>query len=104
MIKVKVSNIGDEVNSIIITGHADYAEYGKDIVCSAVSSIVITTVNAIFSFDTDYISYDEKKDKFVIEIKFHNELVDTLIANMLNMLQEIEKDYPRNIKIRKENL
>lgn len=104
MIKVKVSDREGKIDSIIITGHADYAEYGKDIVCSAVSSIVITTVNAIFSFNTDYISYDEMKDKFVITVKLHNELVDKLIANMLNMLQEIEEDYPKNIKIRKENL
>lgn len=104
MIKVKVSNINGETDSIVVTGHADYAEYGKDIVCSAVSSIIITTVNAILLFNADYISYDEMKDKFVIKIKIHNELVSKLIANMLNILQEIENNYPKNIKIRKENL
>ena len=35
-------------NSILITGHALFDDYGKDIVCSAVSSIVITTINGIF--------------------------------------------------------
>lgn len=33
----------DEDNQIlIVTGHADYAEYGKDIVCAGVSALVQT--------------------------------------------------------------
>ncbi len=37
MIKIKL----DEENlSLTVTGHADYAEYGKDIVCAGVSSLV----------------------------------------------------------------
>ena len=34
-------------SNISISGHALYNDFGKDIVCSAVSSIVITTVNGI---------------------------------------------------------
>ena len=45
MIKVKISK-----KSIEISGHAKYAAHGKDIVCAAVSSITITTVNAILKF------------------------------------------------------
>ncbi len=104
MIKVKVSSEGERLKNILITGHACYAEYGKDIVCSAVSSIVTTSVNAILSFDKNYISYEELKDKFSITIHLHNEIVDRLIGNMLNMLREVENNYPKNIKIRKENL
>lgn len=37
MIKIKL----DEENlSLTVIGHADYAEYGKDIVCAGVSSLV----------------------------------------------------------------
>ena len=42
MIKVEIEN-----NKIEIKGHANYDDYGKDIVCASVSSIVITTINAI---------------------------------------------------------
>ena len=38
-----------------IIGHAGYAESGNDIVCSAVSALSITTVNAIDAFtDIDF--------------------------------------------------
>ena len=99
MIKVKLSE-----DKIEITGHANYDEYGKDIVCSGVSSIVTTTVNAILSFNDKYRSYKEEKDKFTIVINLHNDIVDKLINNMINMLKEVETNYPKNLKIRKENL
>ncbi|GAA0355043.1 ribosomal-processing cysteine protease Prp [Bacillus horti] len=36
-----------QIASFILSGHADYAEAGKDIVCAAVSGISFGTVNAI---------------------------------------------------------
>jgi hypothetical protein len=104
MIKVEISNKNDQIYKINMIGHANYDDYGKDIVCAGASTIVTTTVNAIEMFDKKYISYESKKDNFEIVINTHNEIVDNLITNMINMLQELENDYPKNIKIRKENL
>ena len=104
MIKINISNKDGQIHKINMIGHSDYDDYGKDIVCAGASSIVTTTVNAILTFDKKFISYEEKKDNFEIVINTHNEIVDNLITNMLNMLQELENDYPTNIKIRKENL
>jgi uncharacterized protein YsxB (DUF464 family) len=104
MIKVNVSNKNCIIDSISIVGHAGYDIYGKDIVCSAVSSIVTTTINGILMFDNNFISYEQKKDNFKITINVHNEIVDNLVYNMLNLLKEIENDYPNNIKMKEENL
>ena len=41
---IKVYNYKDKIT---ISGHARYNEKGQDIVCSSVSSIVMTTINAI---------------------------------------------------------
>lgn len=103
MIKVNVL-VSDKVKKIVITGHANYDEYGKDIVCSSASSIVITTVNAIITFDENYIDYKEEKDKFTIEINKYDDTLEKLITNMLNMLKELENDYPKYIKIKEETL
>ena len=100
MIKVNIYGNNDKIELI---GHALFDDYGKDIVCAGVSSIVTTTINAILTFDENYINYQNTKDKFIIEINNHNEIVDNLINNMLDMLKNIEEDYPQNIKIRKEN-
>ena len=100
MIKVNIYGNNDKIELI---GHALFDDYGKDIVCAGVSSVVTTTINAILTFDENYVSYQKLKDKFEINIISHNEIVDNLINNMLDMLKNIEEDYPNNIKIRKEN-
>ena len=94
MIKVKV-----EKDNISIIGHANYDDYGKDIVCAAVSSIVITSVEGISQFDTEAITINEESNKLNIHINKYDNITDKLIHNMLNCLTEIEKKYPKNIKI-----
>lgn len=100
MIKVNLIGNNDKIEFI---GHAMYDSFGKDIVCAGVSSVVITTINAILSFDEDSIKYESLTDFFYIEVVKHGKITDKLILNMINMLKDIENDYPKNIKIRKEN-
>ena len=49
------------------TGHAGFANHGKDIVCAAVSVLVINTINSIEKFTQDDFSVDsdEKKGIFL---------------------------------------
>ena len=83
-----------------IKGHAGYDEYGKDIVCAAVSSTVITTVNAILSIDKDAIKVNEDSGVEISILK-HTEVVDKLINNMIDLLTELKNDYKDNIDIRR---
>ena len=94
MIKIKVGE-----NNISILGHANYDNYGKDIVCSAVSSVVMCSVEAIASFDQTAINVKQIKDKLDIIINKKDEITIKLINNMLRCLKEIEKQYPKNIQI-----
>ncbi len=89
-----------EKNKIEITGHSGYDTIGKDIVCSAVSSIVTTTINGIISIDEDAISYHYQDDKMLIELKKSDEITLKLIDNMLDLLEKLSKDYPKNIRIK----
>ena len=96
MIKISIKEENNKIKEIVIKGHACYDDYGKDIVCASVSSTVITTVNAISLIDKSSISYDE--NIFKIEVLKENEIVLKLLINMINMLKELEQDYPKNIK------
>ena len=101
MIKVKVlSKDNKHIDEINILGHADYEEYGKDIVCSSVSSIVTTTVNGIYEIDNTYLNVDAKEEgNMKITILKENAVCDKLIKNMLSLLSELEESYPENIKV-----
>ena len=67
--------------------------------CASVSSIVITTINAIIEIDEDSIYYEDLDNKILIEILKEDKIVKKLIDNMVFMLEGLEKDYPKNIKI-----
>ena len=101
MIKINIIKKDNLIDNISIKGHALYDESGKDIVCSSVSSIVITTVNAIIRFQKDAIIYDENDGYLKIEILKHNDIVDLLIDNMISLLEELEDQYKKYIKINK---
>jgi uncharacterized protein YsxB (DUF464 family) len=98
MIKINVLKKNEQLSKIKITGHAGYDDYGKDIVCAAVSATVITTINGILALSKT-IEYIENKDGVVIEVIKEDEITNKLLNNMLSMLSELEKDYPKNIKI-----
>lgn len=96
MIKVR-----KEANKITIKGHADYND-GPDIVCASVSSIMITTVNAILRFGDDLIEYKDDGNTVTIEILNNTDIVKSLIINMMSLLMELASKYPKNIKIESE--
>ena len=87
-------------NLISISGHAMYADYGKDIVCSAVSSIVITTINGILAINDQAITYKNKTDGIEIEIKSFDNVTLKLIDNMIQLLTKLSNDYPKNLKVK----
>lgn len=95
MIKVKVIlDNKSNYKSFICSGHAGFAEYGSDIVCSAVSALVINTANAIDQFTDN--EFDASEADGEITYYFNSEpdekaklLMDTLILG----LNEIQKLY-----------
>ena len=100
MIKVKIEKSGVNYKKISILGHAMYDDYGKDIVCSAASSIVTTTVNGILSIDREAINYMVSSRGMSITIKSTDRVVQILIRNMINLLKELENNYREFIQIK----
>ena len=98
MIKVSYIIKDNLIKEVKIKGHANYDEFGKDIVCASVSSIITTTINDILTIDKKAISYDDKEGNVSI-INNNNEIASKLLQVMINTLKELEQDYPKNIKI-----
>ena len=94
MIKVEVTK-----KRISFLGHANFDDYGKDIVCAAVSGIVVCSVEAISKLDIKTIDIKQADNRLDITINKFDDITNKLIDNMISCLQEIEKKYPKNIKI-----
>lgn len=100
MITIEVKNKENYINFVKIKGHAGYAEEGFDIICASVSSIAITTVNAIVRINEKAIVYSEDDGLLEIGILEYNETINILMENMKSMFEELEKQYEEYIKIR----
>ena len=85
---------------IEISGHANFNSNGNDIVCASVSSIIYTTVNGIMNINCNAIKYEDN-DKFIIYVLSNDEITVKLIENMIDLLTDLAKQYPKNIKISK---
>ena len=89
MIKIVINN-----NLIRISGHANYDDYGKDIVCASVSSIIITSINAIYRFNKDAIEFVDNND--VMEITKLSEdsnvekLLDDASSKIVKLIYQFE--------------
>lgn len=100
MINVKIEKENAKYKKIAILGHAMYDDYGKDIVCAAVSSIVTTTVNGILALNKNSLSYMISKKGLSIDVKNTDETTQILIGNMVSLLKELEVNYPENIEVK----
>ncbi len=100
MIKVNIFKEKSKYKKITILGHAMYDDYGKDIVCSACSSIVTTTINGILALDKGSLDYMVTKKGMSINIKNDDETTQILINNMVSLLKELEGNYPDNIEVK----
>lgn len=99
MIKVKIESKDNFIESFTISGHADYEEYGKDIVCASVSSIAISSINLAIRIDKTSINVVNKDGLLDVKVLKHDEIINKIFINMVEMLKELEKNYSKNIKI-----
>ncbi|TCK98143.1 hypothetical protein EDC19_0561 [Natranaerovirga hydrolytica] len=96
MIKINFSTKNDEIIGFESKGHAGYREYGQDIVCSAVSILVINTINAIETFTTDDFTLEENEKAGLIMVNFEKSLSDQsklLLDTLVLGLKSIENEY-----------
>ena len=100
MISVNVSFMGSDVLTLTVSGHANYAKYGKDIVCAGVSAIVTGGINALES-EIKNVEIINKENELGVKVINNNEKIQIILNTMLVQLQTIESSYEKYIKIYK---
>ena len=97
MIQVIIQTHNQEYKSVISTGHADYSEAGRDIVCSAASILLINTANSIEKFTDSFLGSDADDGVVTIVLKDHpGNDAKLLIDSMILGLESIQKEYGKN--------
>ena len=89
-----------EYQGFTCDGHAGFADYGQDIVCAAISVLVINTINSLEQITEEQMQVEQDEDTGTIRCKFVNQplketsraLMDSLVLG----LSQIEKQYGKN--------
>lgn len=105
MIKVVLSVKKGEFKGIELGGHALFSEYGKDIVCAAVSVLVLNTLNSIEVFCEDEIEVVTDEEEGFIRMAFLRKpsseaklLMKALVLGLDGIEEEYGKKYIKIIR------
>jgi len=95
--------------SFKVSGHANYAKAGKDIVCAGVSAITVGTVNAVEALVSLKLPYTMKDGWLSSEIPVQpdqetDDKVQLLLESMAVMLGTIATSYRKYVTIHEQLL
>lgn len=88
-----------KIKSIHVSGHSDFSSWGKDIVCSAISSVCDGTFSFLSSNYKEFclLKRDEASVYF-FSLK-NNYDVQVCLRMLLHQLKNISHFYPKNLSI-----
>lgn len=103
MIKITVyQNSSQQITGFVSQDHAGYGESGTDIVCAAVSVLVINCVNSIETLtDAAFVS-DSDESAGMISFRLTEEPTEAtqlLLQSMVLGLEGIEENYDRYVDL-----
>ena len=84
---------------ITVTGHAGYAEHGKDIVCSAISALTQVFIASVEQLTTDKLKCVIAAGNAVIRYEDLSEHGQLLIKSFFVGLKMIADEYPQYVRI-----
>ena len=101
MIKVNYEAEDEHYSHLEVSGHADSGDYGKDLICASVSSIMFGLMNALDCLDLD-IGIEQLENRIVIDNHTDSQIADNYLELVLIQLKTIENSYGNFIKVERK--
>lgn len=86
-------------DGIKISGHAGYAEAGKDIVCSAVTTLTQTLIGSLEDLTRDKIQYEISSGRADIHYRNLSEEGKLLVDSFFIGICQIADEFSENVRI-----
>ena len=92
--------VEDNRHTLIVLGHANYDEYGKDIVCAGVSSIVQALIGWIEEnyYKAECISVNPKEGEVIVSCEGGDDVASVFQMASIGLVQ-IADCYPAHVAI-----
>ena len=101
MIKVLYKLDDDNYSELTVSGHAEFDDSGKDLICASVSSIIFGLMNAIDETKED-VEIQELTNKIVIINNSKSEVIRNYLELTLIQLKTIEESYGEYLKVERK--
>ena len=95
MIKWNVTKVKG-VSTFMISGHANFEDCGKDIVCAAVSTLTTTTANIAYCLN--YLLGFGMEETMIISLKYKTKNQKAISDVLESSLLSLSRQYPNNVK------
>ena len=89
-----------EYKEVTCKGHAGYADVGNDIVCCAISILVLNTINSLDELTDTEMEVTSDENKGFINCRFNGKLdkssillLDSMILGLQNVVSEYGRKY-----------
>ena len=102
MIEFRVTGKNGRIERFSVTGHAGFAASEQDIVCAAISILVYNTINSCEKFADIRLGVSDKRDTLSCQVPqqgLRSAEVQLLLASMVYGVEQIEAQYPENIRM-----
>lgn len=86
-------------DKITVSGHAGYAEAGKDIVCAGVTALTMSLVKSINDLTDDKIEYEISPGRVDIHCGNLSEAGKLLVDSFFIGICLIAEEYPDNVRV-----
>lgn len=101
MIEIIFQTKDNRIKGFSVTGHANTAPHGSDIVCAGVSALTQTALLGLGKHLKRDIDYKANAGDLFLNLKDEpDELTDAVLKTMRLGLNEIAKLYPKIVKIK----
>ena len=86
-------------DGIIVSGHANYAEYGKDIICAGVTTLTQTLIKSLKDLTEDKIEYEISPGRTDIHYRNLSEEGKLLVDSFFIGICMIADEFPDHVRI-----
>ena len=100
MIKIKINKSNNKYSSLEVSGHSNYDEHGKDIVCAGVSAVVVGGLNALTNENKKKVSCKMSDGYVNVDVlDIEDDKLQLIIDVIVVQLRTIEESYKKYVKI-----
>ncbi len=88
------------LKGFLITGHANFSEYGRDVVCAGVSSAVSMCCNGVLQLTDEKIFVVKKAGMVELKTNSKEKVVQSFLQALRMQICVLKKDYEKNIEFK----